>query len=157
EVGIGVRSPRSGTPRRGSGGWGHGVNVRVPSWSRGEPRGAWMSRTRTTERRRRLWSIVAAAGCVATALVVAAGPASAAGDPYRPTPPDDDVVHAAAANPRPCIDTTPVQLEGYASTSSVNTGGTFQLFVRSLDPAVTTYDATFYRQGPTPTKVGQLN
>ncbi len=63
---------------------------------------------------------------------------------------DGDGVQAAVVTARPCNnagDQTSVQLEGFASASSVNKGGQITLFVKSRDPAVTQYDATIYRQG----------
>jgi hypothetical protein len=70
-------------------------------------------------------------------------------------------VTTAAAAARPCSSPDGAALEGYASATSVNRGQSLTLHVRTLDPTITKYDITFYRQGwyggAGATKVGQVN
>jgi hypothetical protein len=71
-------------------------------------------------------------------------------DEHAPQPAGRDGVTAAAVTARPCssdFDANTPKLEGYASATSVNKGGSFTLQVRALDTAITKFDATIYRQG----------
>jgi hypothetical protein len=56
-------------------------------------------------------------------------------------------VGAQSEEPLPQVFTSPFTLEGFASSSSVNKGGTVNLHIRSNDAAITSVDITILRRG----------